>query len=80
MNFKKAYQPRSNLVKEECGDLLANSHSILNRWKNYFSQLMNVHRVSGVRRIKVHTAKLLVLDVSPFDIEIAIAKLKIARQ
>jgi hypothetical protein len=23
MNFKKAYQPRSNLVKEESGDLLA---------------------------------------------------------
>jgi hypothetical protein len=24
------------MVKEENGDLLADSHSILNRWKNYF--------------------------------------------
>jgi hypothetical protein len=29
--FKKGYQPRTNMVKEENGDLLADSHSILNR-------------------------------------------------
>jgi hypothetical protein len=39
--FKRGYQPRSNLVKDENGDLLADSHSILNLWKNYFSQLLN---------------------------------------
>jgi hypothetical protein len=38
--LKKGYQPRSNLVKAENGDLLADSHIILNRWKNYFSQLL----------------------------------------
>jgi hypothetical protein len=47
--FKKGYQPRSNLVKDENGDLLADSHNILNRWKNYFSQLLDVPRVSDVR-------------------------------
>jgi hypothetical protein len=26
----------SNLVKDENGELLADSHNILNRWKNYF--------------------------------------------
>jgi hypothetical protein len=35
--FKKGYQPRTNLVKDENDDLLADSHNILNRWKNYFS-------------------------------------------
>jgi hypothetical protein len=34
--FKKGYQPRTNLVKDERGDLLADPHKILNRWKNYF--------------------------------------------
>jgi hypothetical protein len=34
--FKRGYQPRNNLVKDENGDLLADSHNILNRWKNYF--------------------------------------------
>jgi hypothetical protein len=39
--FKRGYQLRNNLVKDENGDLLADSHNILNRWKNYF-QLLNV--------------------------------------
>jgi hypothetical protein len=32
--FKKGYQPITNMVTEEICDLLADSHSILNRWKN----------------------------------------------
>jgi hypothetical protein len=36
-DFKRGYQPRINLVKDENGDLLADSHNILNRWNNYFS-------------------------------------------
>jgi hypothetical protein len=43
--FKRGYQPRNNLWKDENGELLADSHSILNRWKNYFSQLFNVLNV-----------------------------------
>jgi hypothetical protein len=31
--FKRGYQPRSNFVKGENGDLLAESGCILNRWK-----------------------------------------------
>ncbi|PNF20840.1 hypothetical protein B7P43_G12066 [Cryptotermes secundus] len=46
--FKRGYQRSSNLVKDENGDLLADSHNILNRWGNYFSQLLNVHRRVGV--------------------------------
>jgi hypothetical protein len=33
--FERGYQPRSNLVKDENDDLLADSHNILNRWKKY---------------------------------------------
>ena len=35
--FKKGYQPKTNKVKDENGDLVADSHIILARWKNYFS-------------------------------------------
>jgi hypothetical protein len=59
--FQRGYQPKSNLVKDENGDLLADSYNILNRWKNNFSQLLNVHNVSDVRQIEVHTAEPLVL-------------------
>jgi hypothetical protein len=49
-DFKRGNKPRSNLVKDENGDLLADSHNILNRWKNYFSQLLDIHRVSDISR------------------------------
>jgi hypothetical protein len=42
-------------VKDENGDLLADPHNILNRWKNYFSQLLNVHRASDGRQMEKHT-------------------------
>jgi hypothetical protein len=47
--FKRGYQSRNNLVKDKNGDLLADSHNIFNNWKNYFSQLLNVHNASDVR-------------------------------
>jgi hypothetical protein len=37
--FKKGYQPKTNLVNNESGDLLVDFHSILNKWKNYFCHL-----------------------------------------
>jgi hypothetical protein len=74
--FKRGYQPRNNLVKDKNGDLLADSQNILNRWKNYVSHLLNVHNVSDVRQIEVHTAEPLVPGASRHEVEIAIVKLK----
>jgi hypothetical protein len=62
-------------VKDEKGDLFVDSH-ILNRWKNYVSQLLSVRKVSAVRQTEIHTAELLVPTPSPFEIETATAKLK----
>jgi hypothetical protein len=61
-------------VKDGNGDLLADSHNILHRWKN--SQLLNVHRVCDVRQTEIHTAEPLVPDSRPFEVDIFIAKLK----
>jgi hypothetical protein len=47
----------------------------VNGWNNC-CQLLNVHRVRDVRQIEIQTAESLVPDPSPFEIEIAIAKLK----
>jgi hypothetical protein len=73
--FKRSYQPRSNLVKDENGDKLADCHNILNRWKNYFSELLNVQSISDFRQIEIHTAEPLIPGPS-LVVEIAIAKLK----
>jgi len=47
--LKKGYQPRTNVVRDEKGDLVTGSHGILARWKNYCSQLLNVHGVNDDR-------------------------------
>jgi hypothetical protein len=41
-DFKKGYQSRTIIVKNEKGDLPADSHSNMARCRNYFSQLLNV--------------------------------------
>jgi hypothetical protein len=64
------------LAKDENSDLLADSQNILNKWKNYFSQVFNFHRVSDVRQMHIHPAEPLVPEPSPFEVEIAIATLK----
>ena len=45
---KKSYQPRTNIVEDEKSDLVADSYGIVARWRNYFSQLLNVHDVTDV--------------------------------
>jgi hypothetical protein len=74
--FKKGYQPRTNLVKDKRGNLLAHPHKILNRWKNYFCQPLNVHRAGGVRQTEMHTAEPYVPDPCASEAEVAIAKVK----
>jgi hypothetical protein len=63
-------------VKEENSDLLADSHNILNKWKNNFSPLYNVHNVSDVRQTDAQTAEPFVPGPSCFGVETAIVKLK----
>jgi hypothetical protein len=58
------------MVKEETDDLLADSHSILNRWKNYFCQRLNINGVNDVRQTEIHTAEPLVPEPSSSEVEI----------
>jgi hypothetical protein len=74
--FKKGYQPRTNLVKDERCDLLADPHKILNKWKNYFYQLLNIHGVGSVRQTEIHTTKPFVPEPSATEVQFAIGKLK----
>ena len=64
------------MVKDEKGDLVADSHSIVAWWRNYFSQLFNVHGVKDVGQAEIHTAEPLVPEPSASEVELAINKLK----
>ena len=76
---KKGYQPRTNVVKDEKGDLVTDSHSILAWWRNHYSLLLNVHGINYVRLTEIHTAEPLVSEPSAFEVDFAIGKLKIQK-
>jgi hypothetical protein len=74
--FRKEYQPRINIIKDENGNLLQDPQSDLNMWKNFFNQVLNVHGVHDVRQMDIHAAEPLVPEPNLVEVEIAIGKLK----
>jgi hypothetical protein len=74
--FKKGYQPRINIIKDENGNLLADPQNVLNWWKDFFNQVLNIHGVHDVRQMDIHTAEPLVPEPSLLEVEIVIGKLK----
>jgi hypothetical protein len=73
--FKTGYQPKTNLVKDERGDL-ADRQKILTRWKNYFCQLLNVQGAGGIRQTEIQTKEPFVPEPSATEVEITIRNLK----
>jgi hypothetical protein len=48
----------------------------LNRWKDLFNQVLNVHGIREVKQMDIHTAEPLVPEPSLFEVEIVIGKLE----
>ena len=42
--FKKGYQPRAYVIKKHDGTIVADTSSILSRWEQLFSNLLNVNQ------------------------------------
>jgi hypothetical protein len=63
-------------LAEDKYDLLLNPHKILNRWKDYFYLLLNVHEKNGVRQKEMHTAEPFVPESSATEVKVANGKLK----
>jgi hypothetical protein len=74
--FKKGYQPKTNLVKDERVDLLADPQKVLTTWKNYICQLLNVQGPGGIRQTEIHTAEPFGPEPSVAEVEAAIRKFK----
>ena len=75
-DFKKGYRARVNVIKSENQELLADSNSILNRWKDYLSQLLNVHKDNDVGVIEIQTVEPLIPDPTHSEVEIVMEQLK----
>jgi len=76
VDTKKGYQPRSNIVKDEKGDLVADSHCILARCRKYVSLLFKVQGVIDVRKRKQREEPI-EPKPSASDFELAVEKLQI---
>jgi hypothetical protein len=48
----------------------------LARWRNNFSQLLNVHGINEVRQAEIHTTEPLVPETSVFEVELATEQMK----
>jgi hypothetical protein len=74
--YKKGYQPRTNLVKDKRGDLHVDRYKTVNEWKNYFCHLVNLLRADGFRQTEIHTAQPFVPEPSASEVKVAIRKFK----
>jgi hypothetical protein len=75
-DFKKSNQPRTNIVQDEKGVLDADPHRIMARWRDHFSQLLNIHRVNYVRHTEIQTAEPLVPNASACEVEVSFEEIK----
>jgi hypothetical protein len=60
----KGYQPRTNTVKDEKGDLFTATPKVFAGYRNLSFQLFNVYGFSDVRLREMHTAEPLVTEPS----------------
>jgi hypothetical protein len=74
--FKKGYEPRINIMEDENDNLIADLQSVLNRWKEFFNQVLNIHGFHDCWQMDIHTAESLVPEPSFVEVETAIGKLK----
>jgi hypothetical protein len=67
LESKKIYQPRINIIEDEEGDFVTDSHNIFAKWRTS-SQLFNVHGVNVVRQTETQTAQPLAPESSAFEL------------
>ena len=63
-DFKKGYQHKTNIVKDEKGDFLINSHSILSRWRTIS---VRSWMYMGLMMLDRHKVESLVPELSVFE-------------
>jgi len=53
--FKNGYKPTTDRVKNDKGNQVLHTHRILSRWRNHFSQLLNIRGINVVRDWKTYS-------------------------
>jgi hypothetical protein len=56
--------------------IVTNYYSILARWRNHFSQLLNAHGINDFGQTELHTTERMVPELSALEDEMEIENLK----
>ena len=76
--IRGGHQSRTDMIKDENGNLLGDTKSILNRWRNYFNNVLNINdREEGsFNENTIHTAEPFIVEPDELDIKFIIEELK----
>ena len=74
--FKKSYQPQVYVINKYDGTIVGDTTSILSRWEQFFSNLLNVNQISSHEWSEVYTTEPDSPESSLIEVELVIEKLK----
>jgi hypothetical protein len=72
VTLRKVTSLERNVVKDEKGDLIADSYRTLAGWRKHFYQVLNVHGFIDVRQAEIQTSEPLVPVPSALEVEMDI--------
>ena len=55
--FMKGYQPLAYIIKKHDGTIVADTTSILSRWEQFYSNLLNVDQNPNQKGSEIHTVE-----------------------
>ena len=61
--FKKGYQPRAYVIKKHDGTIVADTTSILSRWEQFFSNLLNINQSTSHEGSEIYIAEPDILEL-----------------
>lgn len=73
---KKVFTSKTETIKNTDGKTLFNKEEILNRWKEYFSNLLNVENNNTIEEVVTDTAEIYIPEPTQEEVRNAIRKLK----
>ncbi len=63
-NIRKGFQGKSQIMKDENGNLITGERELVAQWGNYFNGLLNVNNDHAESEGDIHTAELCVEETT----------------
>ena len=74
--FKKGYQHCAYIIKKDDGTIVADTTSILSRWDQFLSNLLNVNQSTNLEGSEIYTVEPDIPEPSLIEVKLAIENFK----